>query len=123
MAPGELLGDQALGQQRLHGLDDMQIGNGLQLGVLGGVEVLLRHHHSLLEQILIDLVAVLLWHKHPVDPVEVSSSDKAIIGWMGSGRKHDISFDDSQHNHSGHNNKHRSVSPIDNPCKQRSRAH
>lgn len=66
VTPSKLLGDQTLGEEGLHCLDDMQIGNCLQFGVLGGVEVLLRHHDSLLEEELIDLVSVLLWHKHPV---------------------------------------------------------
>merc|ERR1719341_1007471 len=37
----------------------------LLLGVLGGVEVLLGNHHSLLEEVLIDGHAILLGHQHP----------------------------------------------------------
>ena len=47
----------------------------LQLGVLGGVEVLLGHHHSLLEEVLVDGNAVLLRHQHP----EVLTSEILIV--------------------------------------------
>lgn len=67
VAPGELFLDKATGLQRLHGLDDMQVGNGLQLGVLGCVGVLLGHHDSLLEEELIDSDTMRLGHEHPAE--------------------------------------------------------
>lgn len=66
VAPGELFLDEATGLERLHGLDDVQVGDVLQLGVLGGIGVLLGHHDSLLEEELIDGDTMRLGHKHPV---------------------------------------------------------
>lgn len=69
VAPGKLFLHEAAGLQGLHGLDDVQVGDGLQLGVLGRVEVLLGHHDSLLEEVLIDGDTMLLGHKHPVEGI------------------------------------------------------
>lgn len=70
MAPGELFLDEATGLERLHGLDDVQVGDVLQLGVLGGIGVLLGHHDSLLEEELIDGDTMRFGHKHPVKGIE-----------------------------------------------------
>lgn len=47
VAPGEELGDQLLGLEALHELDDLQVGHALHLGVLRQVVVLLREKDSL----------------------------------------------------------------------------
>ena len=54
----------------LQGFDNVQIGHSVELGVLGGMEILLCHHHTLSEEVLIDGDSVLLWHQHPGEPVE-----------------------------------------------------
>ena len=65
VAPGKLFLDEAARLQGLHGLDDVQVGHGLQLRMLRSVGVLLGHHDALLEEELIDGNAMLLGHKHP----------------------------------------------------------
>ena len=44
----------------------LKVGHRLQLGMLGGVEVLLSHHDSLLEQVFVDHESVLLGHQHGI---------------------------------------------------------
>lgn len=39
--------------------DDLKVGH-IELGVLGGVEILLGHHHTLLEQVFVDQNQILL---------------------------------------------------------------
>jgi hypothetical protein len=63
VAPGEVLLDVLLGLEALHELDNLEVGH-IDLGVLGGVEVLLGVQHALLEEILVDLHAVLLGNQH-----------------------------------------------------------
>ena len=60
----------------------LKVGHRLQLGMLGGVEVLLSHHDSLLEQVFVDHESVLLGHQHgiclvvlPLKLVEVESGN------------------------------------------------
>ena len=48
--------------ERLH---DLQVGH-VDLGVLGEVGVLLGHHHTLLEEVLVDRDQILLGHQHSV---------------------------------------------------------
>ena len=43
----------------------LKVRDSLQLWVLGGMEILLSHHHALLEEVLVDSNAVLLGHQHP----------------------------------------------------------
>lgn len=64
MSPGELLLYQVARLERLHRLDDMEIWNVLELGMLGGVEVLLGDQDAFLEQMLVDGYAMGFWHKH-----------------------------------------------------------
>lgn len=83
VAPGELFLDEATGLQRLHGLDDVQVGHLLQLGVLGGVGVLLGHHDSLLEEELIDSDTMLLGHKHPAEGRERETGKRLVwVTWV-----------------------------------------
>lgn len=65
MSPSELFSDKPLRLKGLHCFDYMQVGNCFQFRVLGSVEILLGHHDTFLEKVLIDGDAVLLWHKHP----------------------------------------------------------
>jgi hypothetical protein len=53
--PGELSLDIAAGGERLGGLDDEQVLR-VDLGVLGKVEVLGSHHHTLSEEVLLKTV-------------------------------------------------------------------
>lgn len=48
----------------LASLDDLEVGEVLKLHVLGSVEVLLGHKHALLEELLVDSLAVGLGNKH-----------------------------------------------------------
>lgn len=63
--PRELGGGKALGGERLQGLDDLQVGHG-DVGVLRQVIVFLSDQHALLEQIGVDLLAVLFGDDHNV---------------------------------------------------------
>ncbi len=47
MAPGKAFGDQLLGHEALHELDNLEVGDALNLWVLLQVEVLLGIKHSL----------------------------------------------------------------------------
>jgi hypothetical protein len=63
MPPCEVLLDVLLGLEALHELDDLQVGH-IDLGVLGGIEVLLGVQDALLEEILVNLHPVLLGNQH-----------------------------------------------------------
>lgn len=63
MAPSEVLLDKLLGLEALHELDDLEIGH-IDLRVLGGIEILLGVQDALLEEILVNLHAVLLGYQH-----------------------------------------------------------
>ena len=43
----------------------LKVGDGFQLRVLRGVEILLCHHNSLFEEVLVDGNTILLGHQHP----------------------------------------------------------
>lgn len=64
MSPCELFLHQVSRLERLHRLDDMKIWNVLEFGVSRGVEILLGHQDSLLEEVLVDRNAMSFWHKH-----------------------------------------------------------
>merc|ERR1719153_1987960 len=64
VAPGELLLHIPTGLEASQSLDHLQVGDRFELRVLGGVEILLGHHHSLLEEVLVDGHTVLLGHQH-----------------------------------------------------------
>lgn len=83
MAPGELFLDEAARLQGLHGLDDVQVGNVLQLGVLGQIEVLLGDHDSLLEEELVDGDTMRLGHKHPGNGERSDGGQQVIRAWLG----------------------------------------
>ena len=51
-------------------LHDLQVGH-VDLGVLGEVGVLLGHHHTLLEEVLVDSDQILLGHQHSVGKQDV----------------------------------------------------
>lgn len=53
--PREAGGDVSARGHALQRLDDVKVGH-VNVLVLGGVEVLLRHHDSLLEEVLVDLL-------------------------------------------------------------------
>jgi hypothetical protein len=61
--PGEALLDVFLGLEALHELDDLQVGH-IDLGVLGGIEVLLGVQDALLEEVLVNLHPILLGDQH-----------------------------------------------------------
>ena len=63
VAPGEVLLDVLLGLEALHELDDLEIGH-IDLGVLGGIVVFLGVQDALLEEVLVNLDAVLLGDQH-----------------------------------------------------------
>jgi len=63
VSPGEALLDVLLGLKALHELDDLEVGH-IDLRVLGGIEILLGVQHTLLEEILVNLHAVLLRNQH-----------------------------------------------------------
>lgn len=67
MSPCELRTNESLRLERLHCLDDMQVGNCGQFRVFWEVEVLFGHHNTLLEEVLIDGIAMLLWHEHAIE--------------------------------------------------------
>ena len=64
VGPGVTLSDQLTGLERLHELDHVQVGHRLNVGVLGGIVVLLGPQDALLEEVLVDGHAVLLGDKH-----------------------------------------------------------
>merc|ERR1719230_550392 len=64
VAPGELLLHIPTGLEASQSLDHLQVRDRFEFRVLGGVEVLLSHHHSLLEEVLINGNTVLLGHQH-----------------------------------------------------------
>ena len=64
VAPGVALRHQLAGLEALHELDDLQVGHGLDVRVLGGVVVLLGPQHTLLEEVLVHRHAVLLGDQH-----------------------------------------------------------
>jgi len=80
MPPGKLLLDIASGLQGGQGFNDLKVRDGLKLRVLGGVEILLSHHHSLLEEVFIDSHTALLRHQHPE---VLTSSDAGQVGHLG----------------------------------------
>jgi hypothetical protein len=61
--PRELGLDKAAGVQGLAGLDHVEV-LGVNVAMLGKVEVLLGHEHTLAEEVLVDLLAVVLGDKH-----------------------------------------------------------
>merc|ERR1719370_590483 len=62
VTPCELFLHIPTGLQAGQGLDHLEVGNGFELRMLRGVEILLSHHHTLLEEVLIDGHTVLLLH-------------------------------------------------------------
>jgi len=64
VAPRVLLVDEATGLEGLHRLDDHEVRDGLELRVLGSVEVLFGNHHPIGEQFLVDGVPGLLRDQH-----------------------------------------------------------
>jgi len=64
VSPGELLGDHTLGFQGLASLDDVKVGNALQLLMFGRKVILLGDHDSLLEEVLVNGDSVLFGHQH-----------------------------------------------------------
>jgi hypothetical protein len=64
VAPRVTLGDELAGLEALHELDDLQVRHGLDVRVLGGVEVLLGPQDTLLEEVLVHRHAVLLGDQH-----------------------------------------------------------
>merc|ERR1712107_440931 len=60
VTPGKLLLHIPTGLEASQSLDHLQVGDRFELRVLGGVEILLGHHHSLLEEVLVDGHTVLL---------------------------------------------------------------
>ena len=72
VAPGELLVDVATRLERLQGLDNVQVG-AVDLRVLGKVEVLLGHHDTLTEEVLVDRHTIYLWDQHPTTGKMVKS--------------------------------------------------
>merc|ERR1711935_9347 len=54
VTPCELLLNISTRLQASQGLDHLEVGNGFELRMLRGVEILLSHHHTLLEEVLID---------------------------------------------------------------------
>lgn len=65
MPPGKLLLNVAFGFQGLEGFDHLQVGDVLQLHVLGGVVVFFGHQHTLSKEVLEDSDTVLFGHQHP----------------------------------------------------------
>merc|ERR1719186_376280 len=61
----QLLLNISTGLQGGESLDNLKVGDGLQLRVLRGVEILLCHHNSLFEEVLVDGNTILLGHQHP----------------------------------------------------------
>jgi len=61
--PGELSLEVAAGCEGLAGFDDEEV-LGVNVAVLGHVEVLLGHEHTLSEEVLVDLLAVCLGDEH-----------------------------------------------------------
>jgi len=61
--PGKLSLQVAPGGERLAGLDDVEV-LGVNVAVLGEVEVLLGHQHTLSEEVLVDLLAIGLGNEH-----------------------------------------------------------
>jgi len=61
--PGELRLDVALGRQRLHGLDNLEVGHGKVL-MFGEVVVLLRDENALLEEVLVDEAPIFFTDEH-----------------------------------------------------------
>ena len=66
MSPSKLFLYVASGFERLHGLHDVKVGHILvgQFRVFGHVDVLLCHHHPLLEKEFINGTMALLGHQH-----------------------------------------------------------
>lgn len=64
VSPGELRTDQSFWLKRLHRLDDVQVWNIFELWMFWSIEILLCDHNTLLEEMLVDSYAMLLWHKH-----------------------------------------------------------
>lgn len=64
VSPGELWTDQSFRLKRLHRLDDVQVWNIFELWMSWSIEILLCDHNTLLEEMLVDSYAMLLWHKH-----------------------------------------------------------
>lgn len=62
--PRELSLDVSLRRERLADLDDLKVRNVRQFQGSGSIEVLLRHEDTILEQLLVNLSSVLLWHQH-----------------------------------------------------------
>jgi len=61
--PGELGLEVAAGGEGLASLDDVEV-LGVDVAVLGEVEVLLGHEHTLSEEVLVDLLAIGLGNEH-----------------------------------------------------------
>lgn len=64
VSPGELWTNQAFRLKRLHRLDNVQVWNIFELWMFWSIEILLCDHNTLLEEMLVDSYAMLLWHKH-----------------------------------------------------------
>lgn len=64
VSPGELFLHQVLRLERLHRLDDMEIWNVLEFGMLCGVEVLHGDQDSFLEEMLVHGNSMSFWHIH-----------------------------------------------------------
>lgn len=80
MSPRELFLDVSTRFQGLHGLDNMEVGDLFQFGVFRGMEVLLGHHNTLFEKVLVNGDPALLGHQHPgntdnVNTIELSYFD------------------------------------------------
>merc|ERR1719320_2321196 len=65
----------------LETIPNLQVRDSLQLWVLGGMEILLSHHHALLEEVLVDSNAVLLRHQHPEVLTSLVEVNQAILAW------------------------------------------
>lgn len=62
--PGELFLDEVSRLQRLHCLDDMEIGNVFEFRMSGSVEVLLSDQDSFSEEVLVHSDTMGFGHKH-----------------------------------------------------------
>ncbi len=76
--PREDRGDEAAGLKRLEEHHDLEVGNALELSVLGGSSVLGASNDALLEEQGVDRETVLTRNKHP-SPIDENMSATDII--------------------------------------------
>jgi hypothetical protein len=78
--PGKGNSDKSPGTKRLHQIEDFQVGRSLNLGMSGGLGVLLDDTDALLEQIRKDCDAVFFGNKHDESLVDIGQS--VLVGML-----------------------------------------